>query len=74
MDVIADREWNDPELDTKLLIASQGSEYKTALVEAIVSQLYSDSINISLTDVTKLPLVIESEWSAVLVIHTFQKL
>ncbi len=56
--------------ERSVLIATQGSKYKNAIVEKIVEHLKTETIYIKVTDVSNLEKVDESVWSAILVIHT----
>lgn len=65
-------EIGSPDAVQRVLIATQGSEFKYALVERLVQQLKERSIYIRVIDVTELPVVRESEWSAIVVVHTWE--
>jgi hypothetical protein len=56
----------------KILIVSQGSDFKEALVENFVSELASDSIYLSILDCTELNDNYLSGWDAYIIIHTMQ--
>lgn len=57
----------------RLLIASQGSKFKNALVESVIAELTEDSLYIRVIDVTALGDVLEKEWDAVLIMHTTEQ-
>lgn len=61
---------NDPDLRKKVLIASQGSEFKNALVDKLIGDLKDRSIYIKVVDVADLPEVSGEGWSNIVVIHT----
>jgi hypothetical protein len=63
-------EVNSPELETKVLIATQGSAFKNALVASVTEELGKKPVYIQVIDVTALPGMIEDEWSALLIINT----
>lgn len=63
-------EVNSPELKTKVLIATQGSDFKNALVSGIIENLKKQSIYIKLIDVSGLPEVREEIWQALIIINT----
>ena len=65
-------EVGEPALRQHVLIATQGSEFKYALVERLVDYLKQRSVHIKVIDVSGLPGVRESEWSAIIVIHTWE--
>ncbi len=63
-------EVNSPEMAQKVLIASQGSDFKNALVESIAVYMAKKPVYIKVLDVTALDDVNEGEWNAVVLIHT----
>ncbi|MFH1038351.1 MAG: hypothetical protein V1789_06770 [PVC group bacterium] len=63
-------EVNSPELEKKMLIATQGSAFKDAVVAAVVKEVGSRPIYIKVIDVSKLDGVEEDRWDAVVLIHT----
>lgn len=68
--VIESSEIGNPELEQKVLIASQGSDFKNALVEGLSTNLEQRQIYIKVLDVTVLSEVSEEDWDAVVLIHT----
>ena len=56
----------------KLLIATQGSTYKRSLVAGIIEQLKSRQIDITVIDVSALSNVKLEEWTAVVILHTWE--
>lgn len=56
----------------KVLIASQGSEFKDKLLNDLVQQLESDRIYMSIIDVTSLEKENVTDWNAIVIIHTTQ--
>ena len=56
----------------KILIVSQGSEFKEALVKNFVSELASDSTYLSILDCSGLNESYLSGWDAYVIIHTMQ--
>ena len=65
-------EVNSPELTIKVLIASQGSGFKDALVSGIIEDLEKKPIYMNVVDVSALPEIKEDEWNALVVINTCQ--
>ena len=63
-------EINSPELETKVLIVTQGSDFKDALVSGIIESLKKQSIYIKVIDVSALPEVAEDMWQALIIINT----
>ena len=58
--------------EQKILIASQGSEFKNNLVSEIVNQLKDDELYLCVVDCTKLGEENVLEWDAFVIIHTTQ--
>ncbi len=65
-------EVNSPQLDQRILIASQPSQYKNTVVHSIVKQLKQRPIYIKVIDVTTLPDISEKNWNVIIVIHTWE--
>ena len=63
-------EVNNSELNTKILIASQGSEFKNALLNNIVYKIDNDSTYIKVIDVSLLNELEPDNWNAVIIINT----
>jgi hypothetical protein len=63
---------NDPSSEQRLLIATQGSTYKDAVVASVVERLSGRPIFIQVVDVTALPDVGENQWDAIVVLHTIE--
>ena len=55
-----------------MLIATQGSAYKDALVAGIVAALQSRPIYIRVIDVSALRDIQEKEWNAIIIVHTWE--
>lgn len=66
-------EVGSPELEQKVLIASQGSNFKNALVDSLTEHLKEKSFYIKVVDVSALGEVNEDEWNALVLIHTTQQ-
>lgn len=56
----------------KLLIATQGSSYKRALVDSIIERLKNREIAVTVIDVSALSDVDVEEWTAVVILHTWE--
>ena len=65
-------EVNDPGLPQKVLIASQDSSFKNALVSGIIAELKEKPIYISVVDISALPKINEDDWNAFVVINMCQ--
>jgi len=66
-------EVGSPLLAQKVLIASQGSDFKNALVKSLTEHLKEKPIYIKVVDVSALSEVNEDEWDALVFIHTTEK-
>ena len=55
-----------------VLIATQGSEYKNALVTDLVARLKARPTRIKVIDVTHLKDIHVDDWNAVVIVHTWQ--
>ena len=72
MDVAQSYEVNAPALEHRVLIATQGSAFKDAVVSALIAHLKERKVYIKVIDVSALPGVDEGKWSAIVVIHTWE--
>ncbi len=57
----------------RLLIASQGSDFKNRLVDGLIQNLREKQLYIKVIDVTNLSAINENEWNAMVFIHTTEK-
>ena len=69
-EIAEDYEVNSPDLETKVLIATQGSEFKHSLVGGVVDNLKMNEIYLKVIDVTGLGKVDASEWHSILIVNT----
>ena len=74
MDVAESFEVNTPKSEIRVLIATQGSEFKDAVVAGVVDHLKRKGAYIKVIDVSALPQVNENKWNAVVVLHTRENL
>ena len=72
MDVVQAYDVNDPTLEKKLLIATQGSDFKNAVTSAVVERYKKNSIYIKVIDVTSLDTINPKPFNAILIIHTWE--
>lgn len=72
MDPVKTKEINSRTNAQKLLIATQGSDYKNDVVKAITTEFENDSIYIKIIDVNLLGEINPDEWNAILVLHTWE--
>ena len=63
-------EVNRPDLKQKVLIITQGSKFKDALVSHLIEQLKQKPVYIKVIDATALSGVKEEDWNAVVLINT----
>ena len=62
----------NPDAHQRILIGSQGSEFKEALVSSFIGKLQNDQRFFSVMDCTQLDTTKQEAWDAVLLIHTLQ--
>jgi flavodoxin len=74
MDEVVAFEINSPTNQYKLLIATQGSEFKNALTENIVNYYKKDRLYIKVIDVSQLNKTNTKNYNAILLIHTWENL
>lgn len=72
MDKVAPFEINNDELNNRVLIASQGSDYKNTVVADVISSFHYDSIYIKVIDVHELGKEKADAWDAILILHTWE--
>lgn len=70
MEVIETQVINDHALEKKLLIASQGSDYKNTLTSQVADYFKEQRIYIKILDLSKLTDVSIDNWDAVLIVCT----
>jgi len=63
---------NSPELTTKILIATQGSEYKDGILSDLTTHFKSKDVYIKVIDIYELTEVDADRWSAICIIHTWE--
>lgn len=72
MDVVAPYTINSPTLEKKVLIATQGSEFKNKVTGGIVDYFKADSVYIEVVDITSLPTIDPRKYNALVIIHTWE--
>jgi hypothetical protein len=65
-------EVNSPQSSPRVLIATQGSKFKDAVVAGVVEQLKARAAYVKVIDISALPGVDDGEWSAVVILHTWE--
>ena len=61
-----------PEAENKILIASQGSDFKDNLLEMLVQELKGENKYLYVVDCTKLGNEVFSDWDVIVIIHSAQ--
>ena len=72
MDKVRAFQVNAPTHTNKLIIATQGSDFKDAITENIVNHYKQDSIFIKVIDISLLPEINPKSFNAILLIHTWE--
>ncbi len=65
-------EINSSRLEQRLLIATQGSEFKNAITKSVTDYFATDSVYIKVIDVSLLEKIDPSDFNAILVMHTWE--
>jgi hypothetical protein len=65
-------EVNSPTIQPRVLLATQGSDFKDSIVRGVIAHLKQRPAYIRVIDVGALRTVSESDWDAILVIHTWE--
>jgi hypothetical protein len=72
MDPAKPFEVNRPEAEQHVLIATQGSAFKDAVVQKVVARFKDRSVHVKVIDVGALADVREADWNAIVVLHTWE--
>jgi hypothetical protein len=72
MSVVASYEVNDPSMRHRILIATQGSDFKDSIVYELVREFRSRQFYIKVIDVSELAQIKEEAWSAIIILHTWE--
>ncbi|MFH6769077.1 hypothetical protein V8G56_10055 [Gaetbulibacter aquiaggeris] len=72
MDKVETVQFNSPDLDLKLLIATQGSAFKNEITSNITDHYKKDSVYIKVIDVSQLPEIDPIDFNAIVIIHTWE--
>ena len=70
--VIEPYQVGNPNAENKILIASQGSDFKNSLVNILIKEFKEDNNYLSVIDCTELEKENHEYWDAVIIIHTMQ--
>lgn len=63
---------NSPSMEKKLLIATQGSDFKDSITNAVVNHYKMDSIYIKIIDVSDLSQIDPEDFNAIFIAHTWE--
>jgi len=72
METANEFEVNSPDLNSKVLIATQGSKFKDEITKGVVKYYEKDSVYIKVIDVTTLAGADPIDYNAIVVIHTWE--
>jgi hypothetical protein len=72
MEIVKDQHINDSQLPTKVLIVTQGSEFKNKLSGLLTEKISQMSVYAKVTDVSRLPTITYDDWDAIVIIHTWE--
>jgi hypothetical protein len=72
MDPVTERRINSEDLEVKVLIATQGSEFKSAIVTNIENQFKLDSVFLRIIDAKMLGSVNTLDYRAIVIINTWE--
>ncbi|WAC02776.1 hypothetical protein N7U66_03685 [Lacinutrix neustonica] len=73
MDPVTSFYVNSGHLSTKLLIATQGSDFKNAVTAEIIDHYKQDSVYMEIIDVSELNHINPEDYTALVIIHTWEK-
>lgn len=65
-------EINDHALHHRILIATQGSDFKDEVVRGVTDELRTQQVYVKVIDISGLTDVQEAEWSAIVILHTWE--
>ncbi len=63
-------EVGSPDSARKILIVTQGSDYKNLMVDTLISRLKGEDVYISVIDISGLNEISQEDWDAEIIIHT----
>lgn len=72
MDKVEPVQFNSPDLNLKLLIATQGSPFKNKITTNLTDYYNKDSIYTKVIDVSQLPEINPIHYKAIVIIHTWE--
>lgn len=72
MNFVEPAQYNSPDLQQKILIATQGSEFKNIITKNLIEHYQNNSIYIKVIDVTLLPNIDPVNYNAIVIIHTWE--
>jgi hypothetical protein len=72
MRAVRELEVNRSDARVRVLIATQGGDFKESVVSGVVAHLAPRQAYVRVTDVSHLPDIREQDWSAVIILHTWE--
>ncbi|MCK0109470.1 hypothetical protein MWU58_09205 [Flavobacteriaceae bacterium S0825] len=72
MDTAKEFQVNSPDYSRKIVIATQGSEFKNMVTKEVINHFEEDSIFIKVIDVSSLPKIQPKDYNAVVLMHTWE--
>ncbi|MBZ0327266.1 MAG: hypothetical protein K8F54_06640 [Altibacter sp.] len=72
MKIVEELEINSPMEKYRMLIATQGSEFKEALSTAVIEKYKEGSFYIEVIDVTSLPKIDSKDYDVIVLLHTWE--
>lgn len=69
-DVAEPFEVGSPDASKRILIATQGSDYKNLMVDTLISRLKGKDVYIGVIDISGLDMISQENWEAEVIIHT----
>jgi len=73
MDVAKPFEFGESSAPSRVLVATQGSKFKNAVVDGVVKSFRNRPVFVKVIDVSGLRWVDAGQWDAILVLHTWEK-
>ncbi len=72
MDEVKAYDMNSPSFEKKLLIATQGSQFKNIVTDGVLNYFEQDSVYVKVIDVSLLTTIAPEDYNAIVVIHTWE--
>ena len=72
MDKAEEYEINSSQLPNRILIATQGSDFKNAVTKGLVKKLKNDSVFVKVIDISSLRTIQPTTYDAIIIMHTWE--